>query len=264
MWVTIRPDYTSLMNLLSTKGALTRFARQFARAGILVACVAGAIDTSSAQSADQRAAPSFDQQILDKVTQFIAETALRELSGQATVRVVPTSLTLIADCGGEVQVFIPQGRALRPQTTVAVKCLKGAGQPVYLRADVAVEGPYVVAAQTINPNQIIRADMLEEKMGDVLKLPAHYRTSPERLIGRVATQRTLAGQSLRVAGTRGAHSVKRGDVVRIEARTAGLVITTQGEAMSQAEAGETVQLKIQNGKLVQAVLNQQGVAVTSF
>lgn len=203
--------------------------------------------------------------IADQVEQYLFEAVAQQYEGEPRITVTPpAALHGLQNCP-DPQVFMPAGRKLRQETTVGVKCVSdSSGRVIYVRANVAVEGTYYVAAQTIGPNQPITQDLLEAKTGDLMALPAHALSTPQQLVGRVATQRLLVGKPIRVSATRSMNSIQRGDQVKVTVRAPGLMITSQGEAMAAADVGAPIQVKTSNGKVIQGVVSPSGSVNVNF
>ena len=204
------------------------------------------------------------QAIAGQVEQYLIESLAQSYEGEPTVSVTPpASLQGLADCG-QFQVYMPPGRKLLSMTTVGVRCQTGEGGTVYVRATVAVQGTYYVAAQTIGANQLITQAMLETRSGNLLSLPDHARTTPAQLVGRITTARIPAGKPVRLSATRSMLSVQRGDTVRVVAHAPGLSVTNRGEALATADVGGSVQVRLQNGKTIQGVVSDSGAVFVTF
>ena len=228
------------------------------------AVMAQPVKSTASSKAPAAAIPAQAQAIADEVEQYLIETVSQLHEGEPKITVIPpTSLQNLEGCS-QYQVFLPPGRKLRSDTTVGVRCATTESGTTYVRASVAVEGTHYVAAQTLSANQAITADLLEARTGDLMRLAPHAQVGPAQLFGRVTTQRVLVGKPVRLSATRSANSVQRGDTVRVEVKAPGMSVTNQGEALSTADVGGSVQIRMQNGKTIQGVVSESGVVFVTF
>lgn len=106
--------------------------------------------------------------------------------------------------------------------------------------------------------------MLEARTGDLLRMQTHALASPEQLVGRVTTQRILAGQPIRLSATQSAQAIQRGDTVQVEAHGPGLYISNQGEALITADVGSPIDVRMPNAKVVRGIVRGSGVVFVTF
>ena len=204
------------------------------------------------------------QRVADQVEQYLIESVMQQYDGEPVVSgALPSSIQSLEDCES-FDIYMPPGRTIRSDTTVGVRCQQSGDASTYVRAKIAVKGTYFVAAQTIGANQAISEDMLESRSGDLLRLPTHAQTTPSQLVGRITTQRVPAGNPIRISATRSPNSIQRGDTVRIEVRGPGLSVTNQGEALTSADVGGTIQVRTANGKTIQGIVSESGTIFLNF
>lgn len=185
--------------------------------------------------------------IMQEVEDFLVEQA-SSLNGEAQAGVSPPNERLFENCH-ERTYFLPNKGALRAAMSVGVRCLD-TGKTEYVRASLAVNGHYYVASQTLNMGQVIMEMHLEEKEGDLLRLPLASRNTPEQLLGQIATTRINAGRPIRLDMLRSPHSISKGQPVHLQVQHGALLVTQQGEALGTAELGGTIQVKTPSGKVV--------------
>ncbi|MVW78211.1 flagellar basal body P-ring formation chaperone FlgA [Bordetella sp. 02P26C-1] len=238
------------------------FLHDFARVVLVAAALV--FGFTSRPAVAQSGANALSQAIADQVEQYLFEAAAQQYEGEPIIHVTPPAAPQsLAGCDA-YHVYMPPGRKIRSDTTVAVRCQHSDAAPVYVRAKVEIHGTYYVAAQTLGVNQAITADMLDARTGDLLRMPDHALTTPDQLVGRVTTHRIQVGKPVRMSATRSAQAIRRGETVKIEVRGPGLHVTNQGEALTTADIGGTIEVKIPNGKLIQGVVSDAGTVVVTF
>jgi flagella basal body P-ring formation protein FlgA len=235
-----------------------------ALARIVLVCGTLAIASLAMPAGAQASHSALAQSIADQVEQYLIETVSQQYEGDPVISVTPpAALHALAGCGA-FQVYLPPGRKIRPDTTVAVRCERSESAPLYVRAKVEIQGTYYVADRTVGANQAITEDMLQARTGDLLRMPDYALTTPDQLVGRVTTQRLQVGKPVRISATRSAQSIQRGDTVKVEVRGPGLHVTNQGEALTSAEIGGSIEVRTPNGKTIQGVVGHAGTVFVTF
>ncbi|HYG44337.1 MAG TPA: flagellar basal body P-ring formation chaperone FlgA [Bordetella sp.] len=186
-----------------------------------------------------------------------AEAFLRDqlasLPGTLSVTLDPIDTARAAACT-ELAPFLPSALRPRSRMTVGVRCSAPQSWTLYVQATVSVLGQYYVAAHMIPAGQAIQASDLATRDGDLVTLPPGVVVDPGALIGMRARYRIAAGQAIRGSALRSALAVTRGQQVRITARGAGFVISSEGEALDDAPPGAPVQVRTPSGQVVSGIV----------
>ena len=123
------------------------------------------------------------------------------------------------------------------------------GGTLRLMVEVPVPLQTVAEGQKLTAGDLGRAWIAEQT------LKAEIVSSVIEVVGQEADRRLLPGRPIRVADVRAPRLVRKGDVVAIVYRGAGLEITTQGRAMEDGSAGQAVRVtNITSERLVRAVV----------
>ncbi|MFV9473390.1 flagellar basal body P-ring formation chaperone FlgA [Advenella sp. RU8] len=199
------------------------------------------------------------QAIMQETEDYLAEQAAT-LDGTPTINVSVPKAQSFENCHDRVY-FLPNKGTLRSSMSVGIRCMDS-GKTEYLRASLSITGNYYVAAQTIEMGQTIMPGHLEEKEGDLLKLQANARTTPDQLLGHIANSRIPAGRPIKLNMIRSPQSISKGQPVRLQVRQGALTVTQQGEALTTADVGGSIQVKTSSGKVIMGtVINANTVNV---
>lgn len=199
------------------------------------------------------------QAIMQETEDYLAEQAA-SLDGTPTIHVSVPKAQSFETCHDRVY-FLPNKGTLRASMSVGIRCMDS-GKTEYLRAALSVTGHYYVASQTIEMGQAIMPAHLEEKQGDLLKLQASARTTPKQLLGHLANSRIPAGRPIKLNMIRSPQSISKGQPVRLQVKQGALTVTQQGEALSTADVGGSIQVKTSSGKVIMGtVINANTVNV---
>jgi len=83
-------------------------------------------------------------------------------------------------------------------------------------------------------------------------------------VGQVATRPLQAGQALRQAMVRLPKLFQAGAQVRVLAQGSGYVVSTGGQALSAGSSGQTVRVRMDNGKVISGVVNDDGTIAVNL
>ncbi|VVE16936.1 flagellar basal body P-ring formation chaperone FlgA [Pandoraea terrigena] len=188
-----------------------------------------------------------------EVIRQTAERFLREqttgLPGRVTLTVSDAVSNRMPSCAG-LEPFLPPGARLWGATTVGVRCSGERPWTLYLQARVSINATYFVAARQINPGETIGPNDLSPRQGDLTLLPRTVATDAGQIIGTVAVNRITSGLPIRSDLLRSAIAVQQGQTVRVVSRGSGFEVSTEGQVLSRASAGDPVQVRTRTGQLV--------------
>ncbi|VVE24136.1 flagellar basal body P-ring formation chaperone FlgA [Pandoraea fibrosis] len=210
------------------------------------------VATANAQT-PQAAAPQNSQfQNTDAIRQT-AERFLREQTTGLPGRVAITVGDAVSDrmpACPVLEPFLPPGARLWGSTTVGVRCSGERPWTLYLQARVSINATYFVAARQINPGETIGPNDLSPRQGDLTLLPRTVATDAGQIVGTVAVNRITSGLPIRSDLLRSAIAVQQGQTVRVVSRGSGFEVSTEGQVLSRASAGDPVQVRTRAGQVV--------------
>lgn len=202
------------------------------------------------------AAPVQPQASQFQNTQVIRQTAerfLREqttgLPGQVNITVGESVSDRMPACS-VLEPFLPPGARLWGSTSVGVRCAGERPWTLYLQARVSINATYFVAARQINPGETIGPTDLSPRQGDLTLLPRTVATDAGQIVGTVAVNRITSGLPIRSDLLRSAIAVQQGQTVRVVSRGSGFEVSTEGQVLTRASAGDPVQVRTRAGQVV--------------
>jgi len=179
------------------------------------------------------------------------------LPGKIEITVAPTFPRGLAACNG-LEPFMPTGARLWGTTTVGVRCAGAKPWTLYLRARIAIEATYYLAARQIEPGTVVTAQDLLARNGDLSNLPRAIITDPSQAVGASALTRISAGMPLRQDLLKSASAVIIGQTVRVVAQGQGFTISAEGSVMNNASPGQQVRVKMAGGQIISGIVRDGG------
>ena len=238
--------------------ALARTALRGAVPLIAAACIAGFTGQAVAQAA---ADPSVDlapltQQWLDDAVSR-NQTAGMPLRMEVSVGALDSRLRL-APCA-KVEPYLPVGARLWGRTRLGLRCVQGAtAWNVFLPVTVKAYGPAWVLTSNVAPGAVLTANDATEAEVDWAADNTPVMANPDLWVGLVASRQLVVGQALRQNMVRAPHLFRAGAQVKVMAQGPGYAVTSAGQAMSAGGAGDSVRIRMANGRIVGGIVGADG------
>lgn len=235
--------------------AISRF---FPQLGALVLS-ALALGNGSLVQAQQPPVPPQD---LGQLTQRWIDQTLRSgppspLRMEVNVGALDERLRL-APCE-RVEPYLPVGSKLWGRTRLGLRCLAGPTRwNVFLPLTIKAHGPAWVLRGSVAAGAVLSvADAIQAEV-DWAAEPSPIVAEPAQWIGQIALYQLQPGQALRQSMLRSPYLFQAGAQVRIAAKGPGYAVVTAGQAMAAGAVGQTVRVKMANGKLVSGLVTENG------
>ena len=199
-----------------------------------------------------------DPAVLMKTAEDFLRQQANGLPGRITITVPPVNPHGLAACTN-LEPFMAPGAPLWGRTTVGVRCIGDKPWTLYVLARISVQATYYVAARQIMPGDVIQASDLLPRDGDLAVMPRAIVTDPSQAVGGVAQNRLTPGLPVRTDLIRSASAIQLGQTVKVVAEGNGFSISAGGSAMNNANAGQQVRVKMENGETVVGTASGKGV-----
>ncbi len=191
----------------------------------------------------------------DPVQKFVqreAAAVVAELGNEVRMEVsvgsLPSGMQL-APCA-RVEPFVPSGVRLWGRTHVGMRCIEGANWSVLVPVTVSIFGPALIAARPLAAFQPIAAEDLRTAEVEWTREPQGIATDMAQIEHRVPTRPIGVGQPVPLNALRAPLVVGQGDPVKITGQGRGFSIQTDGIALTSAQDGQPVRVRIESGRIL--------------
>lgn len=241
-----------------TVSVSSRFARAAAR---VAACVllGGGMTAASAQDLTE-ISNQWLQGALSANTQN--ETQSMPLRMEVQVGKLDPRLNL-APCQ-RVEPYLPSGSKLWGRTRIGLRCVEGA-RPwnVFLPVTVKALGSAWVLTSNVNMGEMLTHDHAMESEVDWAESPHSIIALPDDWVGQTAARNLTAGMALRQTMVKAPQIFKPGTGVKVSVQGGGFTVVSSGKALEGGSAGQSVRVRMDNGRTIIGVVNQQGEVVVA-
>lgn len=201
---------------------------------------------------------------LSKITQSWIDSSLRtgaaaDLPLRMEVEVGDLDSRLrLAPCA-RIEPYLPAGSRLWGRTRLGLRCAEGATHwNVFLPVTVKAFGPaWVLTASVPTGAALTEADAVQSEV-DWAADRTSVLADPALWVGQVAARPLQAGQALRQAMVRAPKLFQAGAQVRVSAQGVGYSVNAGGQALSAGSSGQTVRVRMDNGKVISGIVNEDG------
>lgn len=164
----------------------------------------------------------------------------------------------------EIEPYMPSGSKLWGRTRVGLRCVKGEKLwNVFLPVTVKAYGPAWVLTGNVSAGQVLDASHAMQSEVDWAESPHNVLAAPEAWQGQTAARNLTAGMTLRESMVRPPVLFKVGAVVKVLVQGGGFVVTSSGKALEAAGEGQSVRVKMDNGRTVMGTVNAQGEVIVA-
>ncbi|WP_417071080.1 flagellar basal body P-ring formation chaperone FlgA [Niveibacterium terrae] len=211
-------------------------------AGLPMACHAGD-DAASVQR--------------EAVTRFL-EAETRSLEGRVTIEISEAGLPGERRPCAAPEAFLAAGRRAWGRITVGLRC-RSPLWTLYIPARIRVESDYLSAARPLGAGATITEADIRIEHGDIAAQPQGTLTRREQAVGRALRIAVSGGIALRTDQLQPVYAIARGQKVRVLSRGSNFEVSNEGEALAAAVEGQTVQVRLTSGKVVQGIARAAGI-----
>lgn len=210
--------------------------------------------------AQQAATP----QELAALTQQWVDQALQQLpAGSSPLRMQVSvgqldSRLRLAPCA-RVEPYLPPGARLWGRTRLGLRCVEGETRwNVFLPLTVQAFGPAWVLTGNVATGSVLTQQDATQAEVDWAGDPAAVVADPQAWVGQVAARPLAAGQALRQNMVRAPSLFKAGAPVRVQVQGPGYAVISSGQAMSAGAAGQSIRIRMGNGRIISGIVNETG------
>lgn len=205
-------------------------------------------------------------QSLDEVTttveRFVHEKTA-DVAGEVAVSVTRPDARLHLGKCGNLETWLPNGNRLWGRASVGVRCQNPAWS-IYVPVMVKVTGNALIATRPIASGQVLEEQDVQLQSRELTQYPGGLFTSPEQVVGKTVVTGIKAGSLLRAELLRSPLAIKQGQQVILVAQGAGFKVSSEGQAMSNAAAGQVVSVKTRSGQTIKGIARNGGVVEVYF
>ncbi|MCA3156996.1 MAG: flagellar basal body P-ring formation chaperone FlgA [Burkholderiales bacterium] len=192
----------------------------------------------------------------DQIEKFVTtQLALSPTSSNTRVEISAGQLDTrmkLRPCN-DLTPFLPQGTRLWGRAYIGIRCNERPVWTAFIPIDVSIFTNIPVANRLLVAGETVDIDDVTLEERDITKLGANPVTSIEQVQGRVLTRGFSPGQALALSAFRSVPVIKSGDIVKVVVHGNGFSIATDGVALGQAETGQPVRIRLDNGKMLQGI-----------
>jgi flagellar basal body P-ring formation protein FlgA len=146
---------------------------------------------------------------------------------------------------------------------VTARCYAPKSWTIYLSANVSQKKTYYISRSRLEPGTIIRETDLTMAKDFPENLPFAVLTDPQLIVGKSVINIIEAGTPMIGPGLKNEYVINFGQIVKISVGGSGFKINTEGKAMNSAVLGQSVQVKMASGQVINGIARSGGLVEVS-
>lgn len=164
-----------------------------------------------------------------------------------------------------IEPYLPVGTRLWGRTRLALRCAVGPSRwNVFLPITIKATGPAWVLTGPVASGVVLTEAHAMQAQVDWAAENDTVLVDPAQWVGKTTVRALSAGQALRQSMLRAPLLFQAGSQVRVLSKGGGFTISGSGQAMGPAGAGDTVRVRMPNGKIISGVVTDEGLVETQF
>jgi flagella basal body P-ring formation protein FlgA len=164
----------------------------------------------------------------------------------------------LAPCA-RVEPYLPAGSRLWGRTRLGLRCVEGqVAWNVFLPVTVKAWGPAWVLTGNVASGAVLTANDAAEAEVDWAADAAAIVANPDQWVGQIAARPLVAGQAMRQSMVRAPSLFKAGAQVRVVAQGPGFAVTSAGQALAAGAVGQSVRVRMDNGRTISGIVGENG------
>lgn len=167
----------------------------------------------------------------------------------------------LAACAVRPETFTPPGQRSGAHVNVGVRCPTAPAWSLYVPVRLEVAADVLVLAAPAGRGDVLGRDQLRVETRDVARLSGDWLTQMEDAEGMMLRRLVQPGAVLTHSMLDRPDLIRRGDRVRLQSGRGGFAVQSEGEALSNAAAGDRVRVRNLHSRLVVEGVVEPGGAV---
>lgn len=193
---------------------------------------------------------------LREVALAFAQAETHALPGKVSIKIEDIDSRTVLPACATLEAFLPAGSQLMGNTSIGVRCTEKPGWSIFLQANIRVKVDMLVANRPLAQNTVLGANDFSFQNGE-LSQPG-ILTDPAQAVGKTLKFGIGAGQILRQDMLRAPFVVLQGKTTNVRVSGEGLAVSSAGQALNNAAAGQNVQLRMPSGLVISGAATADG------
>ena len=157
-----------------------------------------------------------------------------------------------------LEVVLPSGQIRSGRLQLPVRCRSPRPWMIQVPVEINHLVPYLASARTLPAGQVLSTSDVILRESEPSHLPIDVLTDPAQAVGSTLVATLGSDRPLRASFLRVTPVVQQGQQVRVIARGTGFSVSDEGRAMSNAGAGQMVQVRLSSGRIVTGIVRDDG------
>ncbi len=157
----------------------------------------------------------------------------------------------------QLEAFMPNGAAMLGRTSIGVRCTEKNGWSLFISANITTTMNMLTSSKPLQQGQVITAGDFSIQTGEINQ--TGIVTDENQILGKVIKYSIGAGQLLKQDMFRPPYVITQGETVQLISEGQGFKLRVEGQAMNNAAAGQSAQVKVPSGQVISGTAKSKGL-----
>lgn len=169
----------------------------------------------------------------------------------------------LAACPGALSFNLQDPTDLGGNISVQARCGLPNGWSLHVPAQVVIYRSIPVAARTVTRGEVLNESHLIQHVVDVSSIRQGYALTHDQIVGREAKRNIAQGEAFRSSALDAPTTIKRGEIVTLQAQSGGIKVVSSGVALADGRLGQKIRVRNSSSeRIVTGVVLNQGIVQT--
>jgi flagella basal body P-ring formation protein FlgA len=196
-------------------------------------------------------------QLHEQATDYLKQSVKSTVDTQITVKPLDSHIQLTA-CAA-VDFFFPPNAQQRGNIRLGARCSSPKNWSIFLSASILEAKHFFTVNNALEKGHILKLEDLTPNTKYSQYSPVGLIDNPLLIVGRTLSRALTAGSSLRNQDLLPDYSVLRGQAVKIISTGLGFQISSQGQALDNANAGQAVKVRTLKKQIINGIARSNGI-----
>jgi flagella basal body P-ring formation protein FlgA len=219
----------------------------------IIICCALSLDVTAAGLDDK---PQ-DHAEIHKVVMDFVKAKTQDMPGKVSIKVDEIDPRIFLLSCPQLEAFLPTGASMMGKTSIGIRCNEKNNWSLFIPVSITSKMNMLVSSKPLQQGQVIGAGDFSIQTGEISQ--PGIVTDEAQVVGKVIKFSMGAGQLLKQEMFRPPYVITQGQSVQIISEGHGFRLRSEGQAMNNAAAGQSAQVKVPSGKIISGTAKSAGI-----
>lgn len=193
---------------------------------------------------------------IHRVAMEFLQAKTQDIQGKVSLKVEDIDPRVAFPPCSQLEAFLPTGAQMRGKTSIGIRCNEKTSWSLFIPASITVTMNMLVSSRALQQGTVIGSGDFSIQSGELTQ--PGIITDATQVTGQVLKFSIGAGQLFKQDMFRAPYAVTQGQTVQLFSEGGGITLRSEGKALNNAAAGQTTQVKVASGQVINGIARENG------